>query len=362
MLKSIQIDNITFKYPGNNNYIFKNWTCDIDFDANNPNTFCVLGESASGKSTFLKILCGEAKLDNGNIRWIDENKKIFQPIIAYLPQEPLILTHLSVKENIELFSKIDATKKHYNQERLENICKKLDLLEFIIEERFQNPECLSGGQKQRVLLARALSINPDVLLFDEPCTGMGPILKSEFLKYLRKIICEANTPTFYVTHHKEEVDLMANKLIYLQTNNSGGKKHTITTVGSYRALSLNSPTIEINHSLNGINSMVFECFVENRIMYLLPGKIFIAADVELDDDEYRMVAIEDTLKYNHVGKVNIKKVHTLGAFHAIELENGEYVYVKNIAAVNGSRTIDISGPVKIYKMNGYFHKDLVIGD
>ncbi|MBQ5992448.1 MAG: ABC transporter ATP-binding protein [Clostridia bacterium] len=126
-----------------------------DFSAELPDEGLVLlsGESGIGKTTLLRILCGLQKPDRGTVCGLESRK------ISVVFQEPRLLEHMTALENVSIVS--DA-------ETAERLLRELNMT----GERSQKAGALSGGQKQRVSLARAFAFSNDVVLLDEPFTGL----------------------------------------------------------------------------------------------------------------------------------------------------------------------------------------------
>jgi len=206
-MKQIEIDNITFAYKSNPR-IFENFSLKLQPGEQNGFVTAVMGASGSGKSTLLKLLLGIEKPQTGNIRITPEN-----PIVAYVPQEPVLFEHLSLQKNARYFEFAGAFKQQFNKELYNELVEALDLKDVLTKAR--SVVEISGGQKQRLSLLRALSINPDFLLMDEPCNGLDAEVKRSFLNKLRSITEHYGLFVLYITHHKLEAQLIADEVAYL---------------------------------------------------------------------------------------------------------------------------------------------------
>jgi molybdate transport system ATP-binding protein len=182
-----------------------------------PRGFTVLfGPSGAGKSTLLDCIAGLLKPDNGEITFGDKifsdtESGIFIPPekrgIGYVFQSLALFPHLSTEENIAYgLSKLSRARR---QERIERV-----LASFHIEKlQGRKPVTLSGGEKQRVALARSVVTEPRLLLLDEPLSGLEQGLRQEILEDLRTWNAEHRIPIVYVTHNREEVDAIGDRVI-----------------------------------------------------------------------------------------------------------------------------------------------------
>lgn len=168
----------------------------------------IVGASGSGKSTLLKNIVGVLKPDQGYIQFNQQDltnieKQINIPMhqrkIALVFQNALLFPHMNVQQNLcyaeKLISKADR------KFQFEDIVELLELKPLIYRKAHQ----LSGGEAQRVSIGRALLSSPNLLLLDEPLTGLDQQLKQQILPFLKRMKDELNLPMIYVTHHLEEL-------------------------------------------------------------------------------------------------------------------------------------------------------------
>jgi len=179
----------------------------------------IVGASGSGKSTLLKNIVGLLKPDQGYIQFkhhdlINIEKQINIPMhqrkIALVFQNALLFPHMNVQQNLcyaeKLVSKADR-KFHFD-----DIVELLELKSLIHRKAHQ----LSGGEAQRVSIGRALLSSPNLLLLDEPLTGLDQQLKQQILPFLKRIKDELNLPMIYVTHHLEELAYLEAETVLLK--------------------------------------------------------------------------------------------------------------------------------------------------
>ncbi len=184
-----------------------------------PGITILFGASGAGKSTLLDCVAGLARPDEGRIAaggevLFDSARGINVPApkrrAAYVFQTLALFPHLSAEENVS-YGLMDSPEEE-RQKRVEAILKA-----FRVEKlRKQKPGEISGGEKQRIALARSLVTEPRVLLLDEPLTGLDAELKAAIVDDLRAWNAAKRTPILYVTHSREEVDALGERVIALE--------------------------------------------------------------------------------------------------------------------------------------------------
>ena len=191
---------------------------DVDFDAP-PGITILFGASGAGKTTLLECLAGLTQPDEGRIV-IEElvlfdsesraNMPAWRRQIGYVFQELALFPHLTVEKNIQYgLQEIHRPKQ---QSRADSI-----LEAFRIEQlRHRRPAEISGGERQRVALARALVRDPQLLLLDEPLAAMDAATKAHILDDLRAWNEAHRIPILYVTHSREEVFALGERVIVLE--------------------------------------------------------------------------------------------------------------------------------------------------
>ena len=171
----------------------------------------IVGASGSGKSTLLKSIVGLIQPQLGSIQFnnrilLDTTRKIHVPMhqrkIALIFQNALLFPHMNVQQNLSYAEKLVS-----KSERKFHFSDIVDLLELkpLIQRKAQQ---LSGGEAQRVSIGRALLSSPNLLLLDEPLTGLDNHLKQQILPFLKRLKQELNLPMIYVTHHMQELEYL----------------------------------------------------------------------------------------------------------------------------------------------------------
>ncbi|UHS62356.1 sulfate/molybdate ABC transporter ATP-binding protein [Agrobacterium vaccinii] len=189
---------------------------DVSLDIESGELLALLGPSGSGKTTILRMVAGLEYTDGGHIYFGDEdatNIPVRDRGVGFVFQHYALFPHMTLHENIAFGMKVSKVKrdKAAIDARVEELLRlvKLDGL----GERF--PAQISGGQRQRVALARALSVDPKVLLLDEPFGALDANVRRDLRRWLREIHTELGITTIFVTHDQEEALDLADRVVIL---------------------------------------------------------------------------------------------------------------------------------------------------
>jgi sulfate/thiosulfate transport system ATP-binding protein len=174
----------------------------------------LLGPSGGGKSTLLRIIAGLEQADNGTIM-IEGKDATGIPAqkrnVGFVFQHYAAFKHLSVARNVAFGLEIRKTPKDEIRERVDELLKLVHLSQF--SDRL--PGQLSGGQRQRMALARALAVQPSVLLLDEPFGALDAKVRKELRDWLRHLHDEIPVTTVFVTHDQEEALEVADEIVVI---------------------------------------------------------------------------------------------------------------------------------------------------
>jgi len=197
-----------------------NFSLNLDIQIPNSGVTALFGPSGSGKTTLLRCIAGLDKHRQGNISlngevWQSDSISLppHRRPIGYVFQEANLFPHLTAGENLNF-----AIKRADKTQTVISYTDVIGLME--IEPLLpQYPAQLSGGERQRIAIARALLIQPKLLLMDEPLAALDETLKQEILPYLEQLCHSANIPIIYVSHSLDEVIRLADHMIVLDKGN-----------------------------------------------------------------------------------------------------------------------------------------------
>jgi ABC-type multidrug transport system ATPase subunit len=206
----IQLNNLRFAYtPGVN--VFHHFSSALL----EGRVVGLLGPSGTGKTTLLRLISRLEVPEEGEIIFKSES-----PIVTFVPQDPVLFEHYSRYENATYRSRRGSYRHKFDTARFKHLAHVLSLDDGFLDTRRPLPG-MSGGQRQRLILLRELSIAPDLLLLDEPCTGLDPAVKREFLLLLAELLQELNVKCIYATHHFDELLPLADEITYLSRGAAG---------------------------------------------------------------------------------------------------------------------------------------------
>jgi phospholipid/cholesterol/gamma-HCH transport system ATP-binding protein len=189
----------------------------INLEVQKGETLAIIGPSGCGKSTLLKNIIGLSKPDTGEIIIFGENIVDMSEVelnrirkkIGMVFQEGALFDSLSVYENVSFALRWHSKLK---EEEIRKIVKeKLELLGLENTENLM-PAQLSGGMRRRVGIARALVFEPEIVLFDEPTTGLDPIMKNVINRYILELKNKLKITSIVVTHDIDTANYVADKI------------------------------------------------------------------------------------------------------------------------------------------------------
>jgi len=208
---------------------------DISFQIEKGENVAILGKSGSGKSVLIKCLVGLIEPDAGKIILLDKNiynlnneeLNSLRKKVGFLFQSAALYDSMSVRENLEF--PLRSTKS-----------MSLEDIDYLVIETLASvgledaidkmPSELSGGMRKRVGLARALILKPEIILYDEPTTGLDPITSKEISQLILEIQKKHNTASIIITHDLECAAITSNRLIMI-------KDGVFFAEGTYKELS-----------------------------------------------------------------------------------------------------------------------------
>jgi multiple sugar transport system ATP-binding protein len=203
-MAEISIEHIVKRYPGT---IALD---DVSLSVHDREFMVLLGPSGCGKTTLLRLLAGFEAADDGAIL-IDGRDMTDVPPgkrgIAMVFQSYALFPHLKVADNIAFGLRMHGVGRDESRRRLANAAELMQIERLL--DRY--PSQLSGGQRQRVAVARALVMEPSVILMDEPLSNLDALLRLQMRAELKRLLHEVRTTTVYVTHDQVEALSMGDR-------------------------------------------------------------------------------------------------------------------------------------------------------
>lgn len=190
----------------------------FDLNIESTETTVLIGPSGCGKSTILRTIIGLISPDTGEINiegktLSTENVVSLRRKMGYVIQEGGLFPNLSAEENVSLMASYMSWEKDHIQERIDELC---DLTKFPKDALGRYPIQISGGQRQRLSLMRALMLDPDILLLDEPLGALDPLIRKELQDDLKKIFSSLRKTVVMVTHDMGEAAFFGDKIVLIK--------------------------------------------------------------------------------------------------------------------------------------------------
>ena len=258
----------------------------------------LLGPSGSGKSTLLRVIAGLERPDAGRVVISGEDTtavRVQDRNVGFVFQHYAAFKHMNVFDNIAFGLKIRGNGNGTIRERVRRLIELVHLQGF--ERRYPNQ--LSGGQRQRMALARALAVQPRVLLLDEPFGALDATVRKELRAWLRRLHDEVHVTTIFVTHDQEEAMDVAEQIIVMndgEVEQSGGPRDLYENPASEFVMSFVGPAhklgdawvrphdVEVRHEPNG---QTIEAMVD-RVVHL---GFEVRVELTLSDGEHFSVQL-----------------------------------------------------------------------
>lgn len=211
-MDNLEIKNLTKVY--NKKTVLNN----ISFNVKDGEFLSILGPSGCGKTTLLKILIGIEKPTNGeiikkgkNITNLDTGKREMGMVF----QNYALFPNMNVLDNVKYALNLKLKNKIKAKEEALKMLKVVNMEDHL----YKYPHELSGGQQQRVAIARTLSLNPDIILFDEPMSALDADNRLGLRKELKEIQKKFKTTMIYITHDQEEAFSLSDRVMVMREGN-----------------------------------------------------------------------------------------------------------------------------------------------
>ena len=184
---------------------------DVSLEVAGGSLTALLGPSGSGKSTLLRVIAGLESPDAGTVHFGDREVTgvpAQKRGVGFCFQHYAAFTHMTVSQNVAFGLRVRRRPKDETRDRVEELLRLVQLEG--LGDRY--PSQLSGGQRQRMALARALAVDPEVLLLDEPFGALDARVRAELRDWLRRLHDEVHVTTILVTHDQEEAMEVADRI------------------------------------------------------------------------------------------------------------------------------------------------------
>ena len=191
---------------------------DVDLDVAQGELLALLGPSGCGKTTLLRIVAGLETPDSGSVLFGGEDATdlhVRERKVGFVFQHYALFRHMTVFENVAFGLRVKSRAERPPEAQIR--AKVQQLLELVQLEGLarRHPAQLSGGQRQRIALARALAVEPRVLLLDEPFGALDAKVRKELRRWLRRLHDELHVTSVFVTHDQEEALEVADRVVLM---------------------------------------------------------------------------------------------------------------------------------------------------
>jgi len=233
----------------------------INLEINSGELVALLGPSGCGKTTLLRIIAGLETPDTGSIIFHGEDVSkhdVRKRNVGFVFQHYALFRHMTVFDNVAFGLKMKPKKERPSKEQIQS--KVLKLLQMVqldwLADRY--PDQLSGGQRQRIALARALAVEPKILLLDEPFGALDAKVRKELRRWLAHLHDEVHLTSVFVTHDQEEAMEVADRIVVMN-------KGKIEQIGSPAEVYEKPANDFVYHFLGDSNKLKLSA--ENSVMF-----------------------------------------------------------------------------------------------
>ncbi len=193
---------------------------DVSLDIGSGELVALLGPSGCGKTTLLRIIAGLETADAGSILFSGEDTTdvhVRERQVGFVFQHYALFRHMSVFENVAFGLRVKPRSQRPSEAKIkEKVHELLSLVQLDwLADRY--PSQLSGGQRQRIALARALAVEPKVLLLDEPFGALDAKVRKELRRWLRRLHDDLHVTSIFVTHDQEEALDVADRVVLMNS-------------------------------------------------------------------------------------------------------------------------------------------------
>jgi len=191
---------------------------DLNLDIPSGELVALLGPSGSGKTTLLRIIAGLERPDSGTVLFHGKDAThddVRDRNVGFVFQHYALFGHMNIFENVAFGLRVRPRAERWSEAKIrEKVSRLLELVQLdCFGDRY--PHQLSGGQRQRIALARALAVEPRVLLLDEPFGALDAKVRKELRRWLRRLHDEVHVTSVFVTHDQDEAMEVADRVVVM---------------------------------------------------------------------------------------------------------------------------------------------------
>jgi sulfate transport system ATP-binding protein len=296
--------------------------CDhLDLHIPSGELVALLGPSGSGKTTLLRIIAGLEQADAGSVYFHGEDAtgaSVRERQVGFVFQHYALFNHMTIFENVAFGLRVRprATRPSEREIR-ERVMHLLQLvqLDWLAD---RHPAQLSGGQRQRIALARALAVEPKVLLLDEPFGALDAKVRKELRRWLRRLHDEMHVTSVFVTHDQEEAMEVADRVVVM---NQG----RIEQQGAPDEVYDRPATPFVLQFLGDVNLLDGEDTASSEVRYVRPHEFDVLAQPA---EGSIAVALSQAMTVGPQTRIEFKRLDD-GRFVDVELPRADYVQLRD---------------------------------
>lgn len=293
---------------------------DVNLDVPSGELVALLGPSGCGKTTLLRIIAGLENPDEGSILFNGEDstdQNVRDRQVGFVFQHYALFRHMTVFENVAFGLRVRPKETRPSEQEIRRrVHELLNLVQLDwLADRY--PPQLSGGQRQRIALARALAVEPKVLLLDEPFGALDAKVRKELRRWLRRLHDELHITSVFVTHDQEEALEVADRIVVMN-------KGKVEQIGTPQEVYEHPATPYVFNFLGNVNQ--FETKITKRSAKIEDLNLTVEASKDLKDGEAiayirpHELEIHNEAKSDASFEAKINHVYAVGPIVRIELE------------------------------------------
>ena len=309
---SIQVENINKKFG---DFVALN---NVSLEIPDGELIALLGPSGCGKTSLLRIIAGLEQPDSGRVllNGVDQTSAhVREREIGFVFQHYALFRHMTVFDNIAFGLRVKKRLERPSEKVIRE--KVFDLFKLVqldwLADRF--PDQLSGGQRQRIALARALAVEPKVLLLDEPFGALDANVRKELRRWLRRLHDELHVTSIFVTHDQEEAMEVSSRIVVMN-------KGVVEQIGTPEEVYEHPRSPFVSRFLGDVN--IFHGRVDHGWLDLNGWRVEAPVGVDARDEIAAYVRPHDVRLTReaepHLPAARIRRVHNAGSVFKLELD------------------------------------------